>query len=424
MTYDAWFEPGYTPEVVLPPTTQQVTQPTNNNFLSEELGKAWGKGARPDTKEGAEYILSYLDKYGRAPSPREVADFKQGLGESGVNLNYLPGSDMGQLGFKTYEDWHNARQFNESFGPYVGEGYGGNVPMGGVVTTDEFGQPYVRYMDTSQGFAQRDIGRGRYIQPPQGITPYQLSQAGLEGAPSGIGAYPQTEGGQIDPSQYYRQPGKPFEPTMEGVLGTFSPVQVYQARLEDFLRAGIERSAPQIQALKDQEADEMAKLEKQRLSGQITQQEYNIQAMGVKEQIQRAIDTSGLMTPEEAQALVEEAQGLIDKGTSAEQLPLFAESQSSEGKSVMGLYNQGVGTSQQQFEQAQPPTFGGYDKPGTPPVETGTEERDYYSLVQGLGLAVEVEQYMMGRYYEFWTQWKNTGPSMPFLDWLQIQMGG
>lgn len=223
-----------------------------------------------------------------------------------------------------------------------------------------------------------------------------------------------------------------FEPgTEQQILTNFAPVQVYQARLEDYLRGRFTKDAPEIKRFDDQKESELKELERQKFAGEIDQLRFNQLSQEVIDQIDQALLASGLMSEEMAQELIDEAQGLIAKGTVPGELPLFEQIQGTTGAKVGELLNQGIEISQTAFDQAQPQGLSpeqelqaGRFAQTQGNAITGTEERDYYGLVQGLGLALQVEQYMMGRFQEFYQQWLQTGPSMEFLQWLRIQMGG
>ena len=225
--------------------------------------------------------------------------------------------------------------------------------------------------------------------------------------------------------QFLRPPQGQFErPSLEEGLAGFGPVQVYQARFEDYLAAQQSADEPALKALSDQYDDEVRKLDDLRIDNpEFTQSDYNRQLSAINRQFNDVIESRGLMTPDRAKELRDEAQTGVDRGLSAEELPFFTESRETVGANVGELLNRGTEQLRQQFEQAQPPEF-------QPPrgqeetIHTGTEERDYFTIIERLGLAYEVQQYMMGRYQEFLSQWLQTGPSMPFIDWMREQMRG
>lgn len=231
------------------------------------------------------------------------------------------------------------------------------------------------------------------------------------------------------------EPPPEFAPTNREVLGNFAPVQVYKAKVEDYLRGRIEQDAPEVKRYTDQLEAELKELDRQRLTGEIDQKEYNRQALGTTDQIEQALLATGLMTEELAQKFADEAQTGIDRGTPPGELPFFIESQGTTGARLGELLNQGLEiskaaagqptlTQSQRYDESKTAAQAGRATQEEGNVQTGTEERDYYGLVQGLGLAPEVQQYMMGRFNEFYFQWLDTGPTMRFLDWLRIQMGG
>ena len=211
---------------------------------------------------------------------------------------------------------------------------------------------------------------------------------------------------------------------MEEALGGFSSVQVYQARVFDYLTASLEQDAPEVERLIGEFQSFKQDFDDRLARGEITKEYYNERVISQEKWTAEQLES--FMTEDKANTLADEIADLIAKGTPPEQIPLFAESQGIEGVAVMDLYNQGLVSAEQRFreEQAKIPEWKGYPEDIEAPIQTGTEERDYYTIIQGLGLAYEVEQYMMGRFEEFRGQWMQTGPSMPFVDWLRIEMGG
>lgn len=401
--------------MVMPDFNDQILDPEmleasrESAFLKEALGrsKQWGPGTRPSTREGEEFVLSYLEQFGTPPSPLQVADYKKGLG-AGANLEFLPGTGMFKLGFRNREQWKAAQQAEEAFGPMLGE----NVPAGGLVLTRD-GQPYLRTFNPQR--YPGAIERGEFIQPPGGFAGLFGEQEGLFGEAQGL---PETV-----PTYYGKRPQ--FEPTMEGALGTFAPVQVYQARITDYITEQKRLAEPILKDLSDQYDAEIEKLNELARTGEIGRDDFNRQVAVIDKTFSDALEESGAMTEAKEQALLNEVETGVAQGLSPEELPFFAESQGVEGAEVMGLFNQGVDIARKQFEEEfpEPPA---YSPPSgdEPPIRTGTEERDYYAMVQSMGLAPEIEQYMMRRFGEYLGRWMQTGPSTPFLDWLRIEMGG
>ncbi len=261
-----------------------------------------------------------------------------------------------------------------------------------------------------------------------------------------------------------------FEPTDEEVLANFAPVQVYQARLQDFITAQQSDAQSVLQGFSDQYDAAIKELDDKRIEDStFTQSAYNRQLAVIDRAFTDAIDQSGVMTEAKGKEILAEAQRLIGQGLSAEEvnqqlsteftipqaerflspqgeqfrtappssfIPDITDIQGITGAKLGELLNKGLEISQTAFEQANKPAglspeqaleagrFAQTEGTREVSMRTGTEERDYYGLVQGLGLSLQVEQYMMGRFFEFWNQWMQTGPSRPFLEWLRIEFGG
>ncbi len=251
-----------------------------------------------------------------------------------------------------------------------------------------------------------------------------------------------------------------FAPTNEEVLANFAPAQVYQAQLNDFITAQQSAGQSVLQDLSDQYDAALRELQDfQTTNPTFTVSDFNRQLAVIDKAFTDAIDQSGVMTEAKGKEILDEAQRLIGQGLSPEEvnqqlsldfpiepgdvspqgeqfrqgsfIPGLADIQGVTGAKLGELLNQGLEISQTAFDLAQPQGLSpeqelqaGRFAQTQGNAITGTEERDYYGLVQGLGLSLQVEQYMMGRFQEFYQQWLQTGPSMEFLQWLRIQMGG
>ena len=129
----------------------------DTQFLPEETQKALSNGFKSpygQTFEEQEFVQNYFKERGILPQPQEVNYWAGQQDKS--ELTYIPESVMGRLGFRTPEEYSRAQRVGESYGPWVDEGYGSVVPSGGVVTTDEFGNPSIRYMDLTGGYSGRE----------------------------------------------------------------------------------------------------------------------------------------------------------------------------------------------------------------------------------------------------------------------------
>lgn len=434
-------------EVITAPETphQPDLSAKTLDFLGKGLAKSdeWG-GGRPSTKEGQAFVLEYMTKYGEPPSPQQVADYKSGLGP-GYNLTFLPTSTPGSTGFRDWNQYLEAQRQQESYGPMMGNGFGLNVPRGGLVITEN-GIPQFRTFNPGKYAAE--LKSGQYINPPGGLE--RLDPAGTfrEGAVEGI-----TEGA---PGTSYREPYKEYQgATMEEALANFGPIETYKARLEDYLRAAYDKDAPSIEELiakYNQQVENLGKYPKRGAGGEEVGAFTEEELISQKDALDRALEASleGLMTEDKLASIVSEATELINKGIAPEGLPLYADMQNlqgvqqehgpggevltvpgeyeakwPEGPAVMALYNKGAEISKQRYEQENPkaPLYKGKVEQERD-VRTGTEERDYINMVQNMDLAGDVESYMIKRYWEYWDQWMRTGPQVPFMQWVQSAFRG
>jgi len=407
------------------------------DFLQKGLAGSdeWG-GGRPSTKEGQEFILQYMTKYGEPPSPQQVADYKQGLGSD--NRTYLPDSAMASLGFRDWKQYSEAQKLGERYGPMMGNGIGLNVPRGGLVMTEN-GIPAFRTF--TPGKYTGKLERGEYVEPPGGLERLDPANKYRTGAAPGIA--------ESTPGASYRGPRREFAgATMEEALANFGPIETYKARLEDYLRAAYDKDAPVIQNLLDEYRATTGRMKTRLDDGDYDQKAYNSDVKFLESELQKALD--GLMTEDRLSSIVAEATALIGRGMAPEELPLYSDMQNlqgvqyetgprgeqlivpgeyeakwPEGAAVMALYNRGAEISKQRFEQENPkaPAYQRETEPDRE-IKTGTEERDYMNIVQSMGLAKDVEDYMLRRYWEYWDGWMRTGPQVSFMQWLQAAFRG
>lgn len=413
-------KPPFGPEL-LPQPSLDVQPARPPSFLDDALEQFAGAtgGGRPTTKQGEEFILNFMDRFGEAPTSQQLSSFKRGLGTD-FDFTNLPGSTQAQLGFASTQALIDARLaaggpgVEHVFGPRVGgEGFGGLVPRGGIVITDPQGTPLFTTFEPEKFQAQ--IARGEFIQPTGGEL-FDIEQL-FEPQ----GAVPQ---GFQEPvaGQFLRPPQAQFErPSLEEGIKSFGPVVEYQARLEDYITEQQRIALPQLQSIQGEYDAEVETLTALATSGEIDKTEFNIRLAAIDKTFLDRVEQSGLMTKDKAIQIRTEAEAGVGRGLSAEELPFFAESRETTGAKIGELLKRGTGLLEQQFQQAQPPAF---VPPQEAPLQTGTEQSDYFTLIEGLGLAPEVQQFMMGRYQEFLFQWLKTGPTMTFVDWIQQQIRG
>ena len=412
--------------------------PDPNSFLQEKLNLSGWSGGKPSTEEEKSYILDYLEKTGTAPTPQQIGNWANQQNYSG--FHYTPDSTMGGLGWDTEGDYFKGQGYGAAYGPFAGK----FVPTeGGVVVTDEKGRPTMRLPEGSEQ-ARMFTSRGQYV-PKEG---YPLDIEAMMGP--------------TDVSKYYPQ-NKPYEtPTPEDVLSGLGPTG-YKARLYDYLgvttakdekgevlidyNTGKEklvstgqglmgRDAPQLQSLMEQDkklaADHelyLNSLNKQLLAGTITSEQGDRMALQHKlatndalMALQAKVDT--LMTQDNAEKLITQAEQQIGLGTSLEQLPNFNEVKGILGPESSKLWQQGVESSKKarQTEITQRGTGGLTNVDYT--QGKGNPQTEYMAFVDSLNLANEYKSWMGQRFGYFYNLWQQSGSGESFMHWLPKALGG
>lgn len=334
---------------------------------------------KPQTIEEQQFVLDYLATRGMLPTAQETANWKLEQDEKG--FTYAQDSTMGRLGFLNYEDVDRAFRYGENYGPYRGD----LVPEGTAVITDEQGRNLLRFTDPSR--------------VPQGYRDNIL--------PQGAGVYP----------SYDRSP---FErPTMEDALGRYAPVQVYAARLNDYLTAQMQQDAPEIQRYQDYYNNEIKGFKDRLAQGKIDQDTFNEGTIALQKYIEDKL--SGLMTEDRASEMEQEAVDLINKGYAAEELPMYADVSGATGASVQDLYNQSLTEAQQQYDQRItniPENRGFIDRSEAP--QNDNAQAQYLTYVDQLQVAPEYMEWLKGNYYDIYELWKQAKADYPrFIDFVQ-----
>ncbi len=413
-------------------------------FLGEALGSFAERtgGGRPTTVQGQEFVLDFFERFGTAPTPQQLADFKSG--QIDRNFQFLPGStSFREFGFENVRQLEEAQGFGETFGPGAGAG----VPRGGTVLTRE-GVPFLRTFDPQRFEPQ--IRAGQFVEPPA------TGRFDLEAL---FGEVPQ---GQDIPG-VFRPPRPEFgQPTEEQTLRNFSPVQVFQARLQDFLTNQVEQDAARVRELVEEYEAELAllgTLPQRGAGGEVLREALSPEQI---EQGQVQLDAKyialldELFNQEKADEVLAEAQRLVDQGLSPEEIQAGltlpeGDVQGTIGAQLGGLLTQGADIERQRFEAANVEPLTTQDvlnqrslaaqadprlaqiltrippqtiPPQEAPLQTGTEQSDYFTIIEGMGLAPEIKQVMFNRYQEFLFAWFQTGPQIPFIDWIREQMRG
>ena len=362
-------------------------------------------GGRPSTYEEEAFILDYLRERGHAPTLREVSQWKAGQDARG--FTYTPESTMGGMGFKKYAGYREAQYRDVPYGVWAGgeEGYGRLVPEGGLVMTGREGAPLFRTYRPEEQAGR--IERGEYVSLPEGYDPYLAQFLPPEGGFPQGGVYP----------QYDRTPFTP--PAMEEALSGYAPEQVYRARLADYITAKAQQDAIRIKEITDRydaaiqdrvDMEARREIDADTMKRDIYLLQYNLN---------KDIETEGLMTQDQAEGIYAEATDLINRGTPAEQLPLYAESAETMGAAVQELYNTSLVDAQKQWEAEQEsiPEIRGYSSVSP---ASSWEFRQY---IDSLNVSPSGEQWIMENYENFNSMWQEEGQVMPFLQWLNEYLG-
>lgn len=420
------FIPREKPTEIVEPERAEVKIP---DFLPpdilSQLGNQWYEGTtgKPQSFEEQQFVLDYLGKYGMKPTTGELPTFDK--------ATYDPTSTMGKLGFRTRADYDVAESMGEQYGPLAGA----DVPFNtGIVVTDWEGNPIGRYMDVNRPEAQKAIAEGRYINPVSGPLAEKYA-GGLPGS-----------------EQYYNKPMAPFQrPGMEEALGRYSPEQVYQARLDDYIEQKTVEDEPKFDQWVEEFNNRGYALEEYRETGKMPEDSYNRMMQAHMEEYAAKFGELYL-SPENAKiankilgiedkvtGLRTKAQELMGQGTPADQLTelLFgvrSDIGSVQGANIMRLYNEMLygwpvkdrygnvtltGGMQQEYETAkakQPEPWSGY-----PPKEKG-QPQDIVDIINGINTTPEYRRYLLSNINYLRQLWEQSGEP-DFYTWLLSYQG-
>ncbi len=328
-----------------------------------------------------------------------VTDFlaENGITQDTERFEIDPESVLGRQGFRTQEEVRTATQFGEKFGPHLGS----LVPEGGLVLSEGL-TPFLRTFPgnrATRSITRNKLASGDFFAPPGGIDPSLFGDQQLTS--SGI------MGGEEVNQAFDRGPFQP--PELEEALSFFAPTEVYKVRLADYITATLARDAPEVERVNSEHDAAVQELRNLEGTGEIDRTQFN-QGVLQAEKI-RDDQLANLFTEQSSFDLEDQAIELINRGTPAEQLPLFTETQNVIGANVQNLFNQRSGELETTFneQQANIPEFRG---------QTGREEptqSEFFSYVERLGLAPEFAEFMRSRYFFLLEQWGNSGRETSFV---------
>ncbi len=387
-------------------------------------------GGEPQTKEEEAFVLDYMEKYGVAPTGAEVAMNLPGQGEG--KFTYLPGSTMGKMGFKNLPEAWNAWNQGESYGPWAGEGYGKEIPMGGIVTTDEQGKPSGRYFQFREGLGARDIAAGRYIMPSGGVDPAleaQLKELFPEGTPMPKGFESEMPG-------VYPRRGTFTAPDINDPL-KFNPTQVYAAKYQDYLNIQTEKDLPLIKGASDRikQLEKEYNTQKRALDNRLYSKEIDSeQYKGFLYELQTGMEDryvywqdiiDNAMTDKKAKSLVAQLQHQLGRGIVPEEidytglgLPIMP-SDFKGGGTLASLVQSTSARERKAWEASQPRPFAGYggNLGGVQP--SGNEKQLFSQYVTTLNLAPQYEDWLFQNYGNIYNTWLSSGAGEDFIIWLR-----
>uniref|UniRef100_A0A6M3K4B2 Uncharacterized protein n=1 Tax=viral metagenome TaxID=1070528 RepID=A0A6M3K4B2_9ZZZZ len=400
---------------MMPPIVEE--KPVDTSSFVREMGGYYqgSKGGKPQSQQELDYILSYMQERGHAPTPKEVAGYMSGISPE---RDYLEGSLMREMGFENWQQVLAARKVGETYGPYAGA----EVPEGSLVVTDPQGNPYIRYMGAER-VPGHYLEKGQFVMPP-GMQTIAPPGEGMKGYMAQTQPF-DIRGEQVYPS--YEAQRMPFErPQMEEALGRYAPEQVYQARLSDYLTRQIEKDAPQIKQITEQYNAAVQELRDRTSLGEIETEEYNANAIALRKNMEAQM--ANLMTDDKAMELAQQAIGQFGQAP-VEQLPLYADLQGVEGEAVMNLYNRSLGEFQKQYQTQleKVPQWGGY--PSTDQRPTGKEQAEFLDYVSRAGFAPEYQKWAGNQFWDIYNTWIERlkfDPSIKFMDFARqyIETGG
>jgi len=398
----------------------------NGSFLNKYNPLPDEFTGKPQTKEGMNYLMDYINRTGQAPPPAEVSSFERMKGES-----YAPGSTMYELGWRSPQEYTRsewARGGGETpYGVHTGE----QVPAGGAIITDQYGNPLFRTFDI--GGHAREIEQGRFIERPEGFSEMEMLELGLPYTPQQRFERPTGE--------FYPQPAQPYKsPSYEEALGQFSPQERYLARLKDWLPyEAQQRGNEEMREVSSHIANirtliQSYEEQKKGLSGENLTALENAINQQVQQEEKAIIDLLPYWNGQEGQQLadmiskkyqnfqsetLQQAQGMMYQ-VGLEQLPLYEQAVFTSGPQSMQLAQQGYEKAYNQYLESLPPEY----RQPTAANEPIMSQREYLDLITTSGLPPEVADWLRGQYYNLIAQYRNTGQEKEFDRWLWEYLAG
>lgn len=329
----------------------------------------------PQTTAERNRILDYFNQYGVRPTSRETAGT-----ETGEEAQYIPGSTSYEYGFRNQREYDEAQRYGINFGPWSGK----YVPLDSVVTTDEQGNPYMRFPNETVEAAQPFIQSGKYItdRTRSDIYPQRTIPKPYQAPPEGVVL------SNLDQNALTQIRGE--------VLKTIPSQQLFSVRMADYLDSQIKM---------------------------------------------------GLITEEQAATVADDILKQIEAGVPVEDLPEYKQVQNYEGQYTKAFIEQMMTPYIQQMKDAYlkqdraryergiaaQDTRPGwtYGMGGTPakqptPLETAlnTEKPTYDTWVSTLPVDMENQIWMQRNYPALVEEWMTYGQGRQFIDWVKERLKG
>ncbi len=336
-------------------------------------------------QEEQDWIDKYFAEYGVRPSLAEANEFIRG--QDVTKLTYNPASTMGEMGFKTWDDYWKAQQMNEPYGPFAGA----QVPAGGYVISEP-DKPLWRTYSKPKAASYLERGQVAGYDPRTGKQFYEAND------PTAAQYYNQPPG---IPRPY--QAGEPFKGmSVEEALSQATPYDRYKAQVSDYLNQQVKAG----------------------------------DTLGV--------DVSNMTDEERASAVLAKANAAIDtatemmsRGELVGRLPFYQESRMSKGVEVANLWqtlNQNAeatakGAEAQRLKEYNTqyyktsPTPPSYPWGEPPPAAlrakpTMQEETDYGNFITSFDGQPKLQAWLDSNYSNLWNLWSEGGQQGKFMDWL------
>ena len=395
-------------EEELDPPVQTMKDRTPDNATGFLDSTGWavdtmnqGKGGKPQSFESQQFVLDYLDRYGMRPTANVLNEWEQQ--QAPESFTYDPESTMGRLGFSNPLEYSRAQQMGESYGPQAGAFVPWNT---GIVTTDEFGNPVMRYMDPTRPEARRAIERGQYINPTWGPNAEQYT------------------GGFPGSSDYYTQPLGPMETLgQEEAIKQFGTPQMYLQGLSDYLDQQVRNDREKVDTAHNQ-IDELNKsysayldlLNTKIKAGQMTKAEGEQANQDMAKAVQQKMDElydqidNVLMTDDRSKREYAKAQDAVAQGTGLQDLPFFNET-------TPTIWQQAVAEQERQYktqQKAQPPEWAGYPHEEAPDWGPG----DLTIWARDANLSPEWQYWVRTNASQIYALWQRYGQGENFREWV------